>query len=497
MLRFLMCFLLSGLGLTLTAQESQNIWKGYHSEGYTIPQLTWYGGDTTLVSCIKVYRAPIDKKDYRVVATHVKILEKNDSSFIQFDDTSLIDKNIYKYKLMCRERQVSDLLYGHNLGELGVPKVMNIHIDNLKDKTALKLHWELVHPSLVTSIDLYRSAYYGKGYQRIATLGREDRSYTDFPDWANEASFYMFVVHDIFGQRPPTPPIPAIPTHDEIPFARSNVQASIVNDSIKISWKNYAKNALYYQIFAQYPNDNAFYILQNIDAYQVKNNQITLAFNHNNYGTLRLFMTAKSSGDLTSVHSDTIYVQLKSSTPPHPPIDGNVLKDSLDRNLVVWSINTDDDLDGYNIYAQQNKISLPVQLNKKLILPWENYFLDKSNKKYYSYSVTSLRDSLESKPFEIPVTNPKMSNDPINLILENHGKTVKLLWANTTKPVLYLFRMTNDAKPLLLGRHSQATNSFEDKDIPAGFNTYFLSDNKNFSAKNIISNKILFHKYAE
>ncbi len=478
--------------IPLLSLKGQTYWKGTKSKGITQPELSWKAKPREKSrDCIKVFRSPIGENKFKPIHTSFYFKEAGDSLLAVVFDTTLIEKNIYEYRLQCKEKIISDLIYGHNLGEVALPEIRYLHVDEVKGKRALKLGWKLSYKATVTSIELYRSGYYNKGYKLIATLSAEDTSYIDYPKWANEASYYLLVVKDLFGQRPPTPPVHGIPTHDDRPFAPQNITGVMSGNILNLKWENVSRNVLWYQLFVEEQNTNRYVLYKNIDAYKLDDNSFSISIDTAKEGIFNLFMTAKSSGNYVSEPSDTLYFEIVSKKALKPPMGGDVIKDSLNNNIIVWDFRAKNEgkVKGYNVYASKNGKHL--KLNPYPIPPWINHYnvLNKDQNDTYFVKVINRFDK-ESKPLKIknPYYDTNAETNAV-LMLKSIGNLAELSWSITNGEALYLYRESEKGNKKLLTSIQNPIGHYLDANILKGGYTYFI-----LSKNVIVSNKVQFIK---
>ena len=485
--------ILWGLLLISIMTYGQARWKAYTTKGIDIPSMTWYEDDSTMISCHQVYRSIINENKFTPISTTNYIYEHHDTIFYIVVDTTLEKKGIYEYRLQCKSNVISETIYGHNLGNVPLPEIYAIEVKDVKDATALRLSWRIRQKSTVTGIDIYRSYYYSKGYHKIATVSREDTVYIDHPDWPGEATFYMFVVKSLFGQSNPTPPVPGIATHEEIPFPPHDLRGTLVNDSIHLTWINLSKNILRYQVFMKSARSNEYYLFKDIDAFKMKGNTLSLPIDTSQEGTLSLYMKARSSGSHQSLPSDTLYFTIRSKKALKPPMGGDIIKDSTEQNIVVWRFRAENEgkVKGYNVYGMKEN-GIYEKLHPYPIPPWMNYYTDESHKNYKEYQVKVVNDyNVEGIPLIIKNTFYGESTKPqAILMLTNMGKSVKLSWATGYGAPIYLYKKETDRPVKLLKEIKEKKGSFIDKSIATGGTSYFISISKLNAEKNIISNQV-------
>ena len=367
-----------------TSVNGQTI-KALHSENDSeFPKLSWYSTSIKDTSDFKVYRTGLKKTDYTPIQTLRRSYIKGDTLFFRVTDTTLTEKALYRYFVTLPYKNDSavrsEVIYGHNIGRIQSPVVINFKAEPDKEKKAINLSWKLNYNFTVNTLSIYRSNDYEDGYEQVAQLPGDAESYVDRVDVSNEAYYYFVVIHDYFGNQKPSVRFHGIATYAEKPAPPQNVKLNAEDNIIKLQWNRFGNNIVGYRVYRQVDNltgfvpvNSMFYTPEKEVLYidstvsRLKNKKI------------EYFIVSVSDGFLESSPSDTLSYYIRGDIFKSAPKECNYIIDSLNRIMLIWtSQEADPEVKGYNVFRIDND-GKRERLNEQLIPYNVNSFTDTEN----------------------------------------------------------------------------------------------------------------------
>jgi hypothetical protein len=478
MKRFILPIIIFNI-ITFSIVRGQTILAVHSENDAHFPKLLWYSINIKDTTDFSVYRTGLEKTDFKPVHTIQRSYMKGDTLFFRVIDTTLTKKALYKYFIALPYNKDSvirsEVLYGHNMGNMPSPQIVHFKATPSDEKKAILLSWKLNYNFTVNTLSIYRSTNYEAGYELIAQLSGDAESYTDRVNVANEAYFYFFVIHDYFGYQMPSIRFHGIATYKEKPFSPQNAKLTADNNSVKLSWTRMGNNIIGYRIYRQVNNSGKFVQINNMfytPDKEVSYTDSTISqFSNKN---VNYYIVSVSDGFVESNPSDTLHYRLQEDIVKTAPKECDYVIDSLNRVMLIWtSQEADEEVKGYNVYRFQTG-GEKEKLNNRLIPFNVNYYTDVNNngRTAYNYEIETI--SITNTPSLNKTTvNVGKHYVPAHLILSlkrtDKGITIEAipLTENGIKEIL-LFKQVNSGSPAQLAKMSPDTIRFTDTNVKSG-----------------------------
>lgn len=438
--------------------QAQNIRALQSINDGKYPRLKWYSTGIQDSSMFSVYRTGLEKIDFKPILSLQGTFIKGDTLIYWVVDTTLTEKALYKYFITLPYNKDtvtrSEILYGHNMGPLPSPQVINFKATSAEDRKALDLNWKLNYNFTVNTLSIYRSTKYDDGYELIANVSGDTESYTDPVNIANEAYYYFIIVHDFFGYQRPSVRIAGIATHKEKPFPPQNVKIKNEDNQAKLTWNRVGNNIVGYQVYRQINDFGNYYLISNLFYTPEKEvsyiDSTIKAFENKD---LRYYVVSVSDGFVESNPSDTLSLHVQGDILKAAPQECDYVIDSLDRTMLIWTSQENDaEVTGYNIYRSSGN-GENVKLNQQLIPFNVNYFVDTDNTQTSEYIYEIETVSITNTPSATrAIARVNRQHMPQHLILSlnktNKGVLIQgVPLSGTNIKEIVLFKQTNSGVP--------------------------------------------------
>ncbi len=444
----------------------------------SIPELHWVAANLKDSLEIKIFRSPVDSMEFREIQTFSHIKYSNDSAYFMVMDTTLQRKSLCKYFIQTSidDKIVrSEILYGHNMGNIPPPGLVRFKARSAEDKKALVLTWKLNYKFTVKSLSLYRSENYDSGYEFVANLPADAETYTDRVEISNEAYYYFIQIHDFFGYLMPSVRIHGICTYKEMAYPPENFNVSINDDKVLITWERVGRNVKGTKIYRRIGNTGRFYpITTTIPTPNRENAYTDTTINSPGRKEVQYYAVNISDGFLESNPTDTISIMSLGKSVVGPPKEVSYILDSLDRIMLIWdSQDGDPNVKGYNVYRSVNE-GTPERLNAGLLSYSSNFFTDSSLQDYGRITYFIETVSITNTPSKIRKSINVQRNQPrlhlvLNLRSEKNGISVSWIpLKDKNMKNLLIYRQSGSDAPVLLSRLSPDTNRFMDSGAVSG-----------------------------
>ena len=474
MKKLIFIYLLLGLSATLQAQHI----KAYKSSSQTdTPNLEWIITDIQdTISEPDIFRAPHDAQSFEQIETQTYFFNSADTLLVGIIDTTLTQKGVWKYYIRIplpgKDNINSDMMFAHNMGYLAPPEAYNLQTHSVGDRNAIELNWEVRNPATILSQSIYRSRSYEDGYELIARLAADTRSYIDQVDRANEAWFYFILIHAYFGYQPPSARIHGLSTYAEAPLTPFGFTAIKNGKDVVMNWEKTSENTFSYRIYRRengkdrfYPVGEAFYLpgdhLSRTDSNVINDSIISLEY----------YCTAISDGYIESLPTDTAYLYFPENIVVIPPVELDYVLEPDGQIRLLWTAaDIFSNIIGYNLFRLDNNGNA-IKLNAEPIT--ENSFLDKpkAQEEIIRYQVESLNPG--NKPSAI------RTSVEVEIVLPHHQlvlsctqkeDAVLLEWIPLKLDgikQLQILRQNNGKEAEIIAHISNTISSYTDRQITA------------------------------
>ncbi len=438
------------------------------------PEITWYcPGNDTLNRDFSVWRAGVNDKKFKQINTKTFLFtHKKDTVLYYVSDSTLNKKGIYQYYIKVTNDKdsimTSAIAYGHNLGSIPRPQIVDFNYQNVKDKKAIQLNWKLNYNFSVRTVSIFRGDTQ-KNYQKIAELSGSETQYIDPVPLSHHNYFYFFLIADYFGYQYPSVRFPAHSLYKSKTFAPMHLSYKQKDNTINLHWEN--ADTLYsgYTVFKA-ENEGTFrpmHIMQSVNDKEVNFlDSITKKY----LKKVKYYVVNYSDAYVASTPSDTLTIYFKNTEKPLPPNELNALTKD-DKIKFIWDIPMVESVVGYNIYCIEPQKS---QLNKEMIYRHQNHFEINTPKKpgLYVYQLKSLDQEGNESEFGITCT-AKVLKPYYKVLLDasKTGRTVQLKWKQlpqTKISSIILYRQKENESPVLVKKFKNEEQTYNDKDLEPG-----------------------------
>ncbi len=432
----------------------------------------------------KVITAPIS--EYMTIRPVISLPSDRRSQRVIVTDTTLKFYGDYHYQVRLSDifgnRDTSVYYFeGNNIPLQASPEVVNVKIEPLKDERAFSMSWGLTWKERVQSVTLYRSREYDRNFEAIARFNKDENTYADQIQIANELYFYYFLVRDVYGNEWQSIKFQKVYEGTYIPAPPGNV---VLNESAAgpvLSWRALDPKTRGFYVFRKESDDREFIqISAFIQAGKSGSGSFTdtSRLNRGSY----YFYAVKAESDTydQSVFSDTVTYYPPAgvrTTALKPPYDLNV---SFKGNgvLISWEdVNeSQPEVAGYQIYRKAEmekefKLLIPALLSYR-----HNYWLDTliHSADKYQYLVVSTDGSghfsEKSQPVEIDVSGYFITV-PEELGYETDAKGVTIKWTeievNRIKQIK-VYRSEDDGPLKLIATPDKKLKRYKDLTVKKG-----------------------------
>lgn len=423
--------------------------------------------------------------EYREIKAVISQQKDPKKSGIVITDTLLTQFGEYNYQIRLGDifgnRDTSVYYFeGENIPRQAGAEVFNVKIESDKAERVVNLSWSLSSKETVQSVVLYRSREFDGKYDAITRFNKDEVSYQDPIQVANELYFYYFEVTDVFGKVKKTIKYQNVYEGKYVPTAPFNLMISAGNAGPVLGWT------------ASDPQTRGFYVFRKKDLdgefTQISPILLTKDRGGNFTDTTRLnpesfyFYAVKAESDTydQSGFSDTV-----SYRPPatekngslKPPYDINVVfRDN--KAMITWeNVNdTSPDVLGYQVYRQAESEKEYKLITPKPIPFYHNYWSDSllTSAMKFRYVVVSTDGrqhfSVRSPAAELDLTGMFVLL-PDEVGYETDPKGITLKWtevdADRLKSVK-IYRAEDDGQIKLITTLDRKIRKFKDITVKKG-----------------------------
>lgn len=453
------------------------------SEG-AYPEMRWAQKGRVDSASFTVYRAHTGSIDYNQIKTIQFISFSHDSVFYRVIDTTLTTKGLFQYFIETTSGGMpirSEILFGHNLGYIPAPAVVNFTAHAVKEFKALQLNWKLSNTLTVKSISLFRSTSYDKDYSLIATLPAEAVSYTDNITRANEPYFYFILINDFFGYQIPSVRIHGISDYAEIPYPPQQFTAKLSGKVVTFTWKGVGSDIIGYRLYRSAGAGHKYFPVNQRIPYTGENTTVTDTITETDKSPLYYYAVSVSDGYLESNTTDTIAIDLSRFKPVSPPAEADFTLDSTGRVMLMWTSQISNPaIKGYNVYRETSEKAFE-KINRNLVPVAFNFFTDESLTGYglFRYAIEAVNDAGEKSVVRtyVDVNRPA---PVIHLVISavQTATGIELSWqplGEISIKKLAFYRQTGESEPVLAGKADNISSKFTDtRFTPGSTALYFV-----------------------
>lgn len=443
------------------------------------PRIQWYSTDRNDTISFSVYRTDLKKVEFKPILPLQGTFRNGDTTIYWIVDTTLTEKALYKYyiSLPVNNDSVirSEVLYGHNMGRMAPPQVINFNAESSKDRKAINLNWKLNYNFTVNTLSIYRSKNYDDGFELIAHVSGATESYTDAVDVANEAYYYFFIIHDYFGYQRPSVRFHGISTFSEKPFPPQNFEIDTLNNQVKLTWTRLGNNITGYRVYRQIGDFGNFYPIDKLFFTPGKEvSYVDSTVSGLNNKVVKYYVVSVSDGFLESNSTDTLRIHIRGDIIKNAPQECDYVVDSAGRIMLIWSSQEKDvEVRGYNVYrsaANGDKIKLNQQA-----VPFNiNYFTDETATitGEYEYEIETI--SITGTPSVTRASvkvYPRATPQNLILSLRKTGKGISIKGVPLSDPgikEIVLYKQVNAAGLKQLAKLSPTNISYTDTAVKEG-----------------------------
>jgi len=203
--------------------------------------LEWSMPADQMLNSFAVYRRQNLAGEFEKIQPLKGFYTRKDSLFLVVNDTLVKPAFVYEYYITPLDLvgnpslNKSDITQAATFTQDLIP-VLNNFYATATGSHQVTLHWKFSNPSMVRSIELYRSPEYDSGYIRVAALQPMDTVYTDNMPVANENFYYYIILQGITGKSFPGAKIAGLSENLNKPDPPEEVAARSVKNGVKIFW---------------------------------------------------------------------------------------------------------------------------------------------------------------------------------------------------------------------------------------------------------------------
>ncbi|PIE88213.1 MAG: hypothetical protein CSA04_03005, partial [Bacteroidetes bacterium] len=357
------------------------------------PKITWYcPGNDTLHRDFSVWRAALNDQQFEQIAAETYLLTyKEDTVLYRISDHTLNKKGIYQYYIEVTNEKdsvlISAVAYGHNLGYIPSPQIVDFTYQSVEDQKAIQLNWKLNYNFSIRTITLFRGDTQDN-YEKIAELSGDETQYRDPVPLSHHNYFYFFLIADYFGYQYPSIRFPAHSLYKSNTFAPMHLRYEKKENTITLHWENVDTLYAGYTVYRA-EDEGGFQPLHLMQSVNDKMVSFSDNIAEKNLRKIRYYVVNYSDAYETSIPSDTVIICLKNTEKPIPP---NALTAVIteDKIKFFWEIPQQTSVVGYNLYAMEEPQQFRV--NKEMIYRHQNHVeIDRPPKPgLYRYQLKSL-----------------------------------------------------------------------------------------------------------
>lgn len=448
------------------------------------PRLEWYQTGKDLKEAkFSVWRTAIKANVFDSIQTlHYVDTRKTDTLIYTVLDTTLTKKALYKYYILLEQEDkramASPVVFGHNMGYIPSPRVVSLKVNSSKTKKAIDLTWKLNHNFSVRTLSLFRSSHHEKDFVKIAELAGDETSYTDNVPLSNHNYFYFILIADYFGYQQPSVPTPGFCSFKQKPLAPKNFSLHQNDSLMLLSWQNIESSLSGYKVYRSVGKEQfrPLHVTQ-ISSKLKQSLTDTVSLPTENDCTIRYYVVNVGDSFMDSQTSDTLGVFFKRKVKPLPPTEMDAIVQKNNQVKLMWPLVKKGNVIGYNIYITTPKLQ---KLNKQLIPPKQNFFIDKTMRKsdQYGYAVESVGKDRDVSKFMTKALATILS-PYFKLVVDSHKskEAFEIIWkALPTNQIvnIKLYRQEEEQTPVLLQKFDNVDATFADDTLDKD-KVYFYS----------------------
>lgn len=447
------------------------------------PKLQWYeSGKDLQAKSFKVWRTSLEENSFDSIQTiHYFGNQKKDTLIYTVLDTTLTEKAIYKYYISFegkdRKSIVSDIVYGHNMGNIPSPRLKYLEVNSSKTKKAIELSWKLNHNFSVRTLSIFRSSHHEKDFVKIVDLAGDAESYTDNVPLSNHDYFYFILIADYFGYQHPSPPTPGFCSFNQKPYTPQKLKLIKLENAIELSWENLRSSLSGYKVYRAIGNEKfrPLHVMQTSNELKVSYKD-TLPSTFENASVFRYYVVNYGDSYVKSNSSDTLSVFIEKIVALKPPNELDAHKQDNNRVKLIWSRPKNTDIMGYNIYLTNPTTK---KLNTVIIPKNQNYFIDTTNYKSgrYMFEVESVGKDNQVSEFRMK-TSCTIFSPNYHLVVDTKKipTAFDLIWK--ALPIeqivsISLYRQEEEQTPVLLQKFDNKDTKYSDSQLTKGKSYYY------------------------
>ncbi len=405
---------------------------------------------------------------FKLLKLPKRIFGRGDSIVCFLQDTSVTPYQLYRYYLLPTDifgnpgiSSDTVLAGAYTFIETAAPDSMKV---NGSDSIGgLRLSWRLDDARAISSLEIYRSEKYDRGFKKLADISPQSDSFTDLTARPMTRYFYYIVKRGLLGETsPPSAKVFGLYVSKIRPIPPMIVGAVATKNGVRLSVKSSDNRNVYFHV---YRSDGYHKSLHLVSESIPIGDSVTVFDDTSRFLSGKLTyayaVRGESASHLLSVYSDTVHVRPLIPTKPPTPLALTATREG--RNIQLFWDNMqsfDDALSGYIVYRKVLAAADPSRgytaLSVTPLPSGQNHFADTAAEAgvTYDYAVRSLdvfggRSTLSAPARAgIPSVRPI---PPAGLSATPTENGILLQWDKTYQPGLmeYLvYRFRRGMKPV-------------------------------------------------
>ncbi len=426
-----------------------------------------------------------ETSEYRRIKPAVSLQKDPKKSGIVITDTLLDSYGEYNYQVKLSDifgNKDTAVYYfeGQNIPQLAGPEVFNVKIEPVKDERFVNISWDLTSKDIVQNVTLYRSREFDGKYEAVSRFNKDELSYKDQIQVANELYFYYFEVSDVFGNVKKTIKYQNVYEGKYVPTAPLNLDLVAGPAGPALSWVSSDQKTRGFYVFRKKDLDGEFAQVSPILLIRDGKGSFTdtTRLNPESY----YFYAVKSESDTydKSGFSDTVSYRPAATEKTgllKPPYDINVVFRDNKAKITWENVNdTSPDVLGYQVYRKSES-----EKEYKLITPrplpfYHNYWSDSllTSALKFQYVVVSTDGkehfSPKSTPVELDLNGMfVMVPDEVGYEMDPKGITLKWTEVDTDRlKSIRIYRAEDDGQIKLITTLDRKLRKFKDITVKKG-----------------------------
>lgn len=453
---------------------------------------------------VRILRQNYMQGDFSEIPAIAGLSTRHDSLQAWAIDTIVHKKEIYcyvavPYDIYGNAGRPSDTVRIVNLLYKPETVIMALRTESREKENAIAVSWKCEVPGFLRGIDVYRSTEYEKDYRRIGTSAPGDTTFLDYAVDPIKTYYYYLVVNSAYGLSERSARISGLLESNREASVPFDLEAKTETGKVKLSWRKPSGDTRGYYVMRSDDGGTTYSQLSSLIVSGENEVRFTDSLKNANSISLAYGVKSENVSYRISAMTAPVYVNPILSKPLAAPL--NVIARYADGGVMVsWDDATliDANILAYNLYRKAVKKNggdstefMPVDENTYSHVL--NFCFDKTVAEGTSYAYTAeavgVNNSLSARSIpaqiKIPVFRP-VSLAGITAQKTDSGNFVE--WQATMQEniVSYkVYRLTDNASPLLLSTLTSDKTSFNDSTAQSGKSSFYAVTCVN--AKNIES----------